>query len=94
MIGDAEFEMTRGRPEVGTLMLAERRFSATVDAEGYSSNRICKRSTICCRVQRSPGFLSEYIKTTSWAQGVGHELRSAKHPIDDVESAFRQRSSS
>ena len=42
----------------------------------------------------SPGFLSEYRRETSWAKGVGHELRRAKQPMEDVENALKQRRSS
>src|SRR5258708_34521751 len=52
------------------------------------------RSTMSCRVAISPGFLSEKSSETSCTNGVGQELRSAKHPISEGDSAFRQRRSS
>jgi hypothetical protein len=70
-----------------------------LDAEGseeggYRSKRSCKSSMMSCRVATSPGFLSEYRSDTSRTNGVGHELRRAKQPMDDVERALKQRRSS
>lgn len=64
------------------------------DDDGYNSNRTRSISTMSCRVATSPGFLSEYKSDTSCVNGVGHELRRAKQPMEDVDRALKQRKSS
>ncbi len=64
------------------------------DEGGYRSNSKCNNSMMSWRVAMSPGFLSEYRRDTSWAKGMGHKLRRAKQPMEDVENALKQRRSS
>lgn len=64
------------------------------DEDGYISNSMRRRSAISWRVATSPGFLSEYNSATSCTKGVGHELRNAKQPIEDVDRALKHRRSS
>lgn len=69
-------------------------FLVGIEVDGYRSKRVISNSTTSCRVATSPGFLSEYRRETSWTKGVGQELRRAKQPISEVESALKQRRSS
>lgn len=85
---DADADDPEGVGEVAVLLSLP-----FVDA-GYSSNSSWKISIISCLVPTSPGFLSLYRRTTSCAHGVGHDVRRAKHPMDDVDRALMQRKSS